>query len=106
MTAKSGIVKKIAAKRIEILYSLSKKAYDSDPKLSSDYVKLIKQISRHYKIRLPDEFKKGMCKKCNTVLIPGKTSSSRLVSSKGYVAIKCLNCGAEMHVHYRSQIKG
>ncbi len=95
-----GIVKKIAAKRMEILHGLAKESYKTDPELSMQYVKLIRRISRHYKIALDPDFKKSVCRKCNSVLIPGKSSSVRLVSGKHYVAIKCLNCGSEMHVHY------
>jgi ribonuclease P protein subunit RPR2 len=98
--AARGIVKKIATKRMEILYDLAKETYKTDPALSIQYVKLIRQISRHYKIPLDRDFKKNVCKKCNSVLLPGKSSQVRIVSSKKYVLIRCLNCGTEMHVHY------
>jgi ribonuclease P protein subunit RPR2 len=101
MVIKSGpFVRGIASQRIEILYMLAKKEYESDPKLSVQYVRLIKQISRHYKVGLPEDFKRGVCKKCSSILVPGKSSRVRLASSKRYVAITCLNCGSEMHVHY------
>lgn len=96
----SSFVREIAGERIEILYRLAKEEYAADPKMSVQYVKLIKQISRHYKVGLPADFKRNVCKKCNTVLVPGRSSSVRLASSRHYVAIKCLNCGSEMHVHY------
>src|SRR5271155_2290855 len=96
----SSFVREIASERIDILYRLAKEEYIVDPKMSARYVKLIKQISRHYKVGLPIDFKRNVCKKCNSILIPGKSSSVRLASSKHYVVIKCLNCGSEMHVHY------
>lgn len=101
MAAKnSGIVKKIAAKRIEILYALAKEEHGTDPKLSLQYAKLIKQISRHYKIRLNKEIKRHICKKCGVVLVPGNNLSVKLVSSKRSVFYKCLNCGTEIKIPY------
>lgn len=97
---KSGIVRDIAAERIKILYALAKEAYKTDPELSAKYIKHIKKISKHYKISLSADFKKNVCKKCDAILIPGKSSSIRIASVKKYVVIKCLNCGSEMHVHF------
>lgn len=96
----SGIVKGIAAERITILYELAKEAHKTDPKLSSDYVKLIKRISRHYKIRLDKDIKRHICKKCGSLLVPGGNLSIRLVSNRRVLAFKCLDCGSETHVHY------
>lgn len=100
MAAKRGIVAGIASERIVILFSLAKDAYDSDPELSRKYIKLIRRIGRHYKIKLSKEVKAGTCSKCNTVFMPGKSCTIRLVSGKKYKAIRCLNCGSETHVHY------
>ena len=97
---KSNIVTGIASKRIEILFSLAKESYDTDPGLSRKYVKLIRRIGRHYRIRLGRKFKDNVCGKCDTVFIPGKSCTIRLVSGKRRKAIKCLNCGSETHVHY------
>lgn len=99
MAAKnSSVVKKIANERIYILFDLAKK--EPDPELSKRYMKLIKQICEHYRIRLPKELKNNICKKCNLLLIPGKNLSVRLASSNGYIVYKCKNCGTEKHIHY------
>lgn len=98
--SRSGVVRDIAEMRIGILYDLAKEAYAHDPELSRGYVRIIKQISRHYKITLPHEIKRGICKKCGSVLIPGTSASVRLVSSRHYSAYRCLGCGHEAHVHY------
>ncbi len=101
MAAKnSGIVKKIAAKRIEILYGLAKEVHGKDPKLSMQYAKLIKQISRHYKISLDKEIKRHICKGCGAVLVAGSNLSVKLVSSKRSIFYKCLNCGKLTKIPY------
>ncbi len=98
--SKSGVVREIAEERIRILYDLAKRAYPEDPGLSKSYTRIIKQVSRHYKITLPRDIKLGICKNCGSVLIPGTSASVRLVSSKRHASYKCLGCGAERHVPY------
>ncbi|MGD0728498.1 MAG: RNAase P [Candidatus Micrarchaeaceae archaeon] len=95
---KNATVKRIANERIIILYNLAKE--ETDPKLSKRYVKILKQIGRHYKIKLPKQIKRALCKKCNSVLIPGKSMTVRLASSKRYLVYKCTECGTERHIHY------
>jgi ribonuclease P protein subunit RPR2 len=97
---KGGLVKKIAEERIQILYRLAKEAHKTDPKLSTRYARLIGQISRHYKIRLEKSIRRGICRKCGSVLIPGSTLSVRLVSSNKSILYKCMNCGNETRIPY------
>ncbi len=101
--SKSGVVREVAKERIGILYDLAKKAYPSDSELSKKYIRIIKQISRHYKITLPREVKTGVCKKCGSVLVPGASVKIRLVSSNGFVSRKCVDCGHETRVHYKDR---
>lgn len=100
MAKKSGIVNKIANERTHILFQLAKESYETDPELSMEYVKLIRQISRHYKIRLDKHIKNHICRKCNSVLIPGKNLKVRVASSKRYMLYKCENCKNELHIPY------
>ncbi len=97
---KSGVVRDIAKERIDLLYNLAKSEYTSDPELSRRYIRIMREIGRHYKITLPKEIKRGICRKCNTILIPGKSASVRLASGKRYIVYKCQNCKSEMHIHY------
>ncbi len=97
---KGGAVKGIAEERIKILYTLAVQAHNDDPKLSAQYAKLIKQISRHYKIRLSKEIKRHICKGCGSLLVPGKNLSIKIASSKRSIIYKCLGCGAETVIPY------
>jgi ribonuclease P protein subunit RPR2 len=100
MAVKRGVVREIAAERIKILYLLSVNSYDSDPELSKRYARLIKQIGRHYKITLDKEIKQHICKKCGSILIPGKNMKVTIASSKRLVLYRCLNCGTEKRLPY------
>ena len=97
---KGGIVKRVAEERIGILYGLSKEEYSDRSRALEKVYKADQQIGRHYKITLPDLVKRGFCKKCNSVFMPGQNVSIRLASSKRFVVYKCLLCGCEAHIHY------
>jgi ribonuclease P protein subunit RPR2 len=81
---------KIARERIEILFKLAEEWVDSHPERSRRCIELARKIGLRYNIRFPKELKRKFCKNCNTLLIPGKTSSIRV--SKKNLIVKCLNC--------------
>jgi ribonuclease P protein subunit RPR2 len=81
---------KIAKERIEILFSLAEKEFNLHPERSRRYIELARKIGLRYNIRFTKELKRKFCKNCNTLLIPGKTSSIRI--SKKILIVKCLKC--------------
>jgi len=95
------LIAEIVKQRIEILFYLAQDVFPKDPELAKHYAKLIKELGKHYRIRLPKEIKRGICKRCGSLLMPGASASFRLASSKGFAVYKCLNCGAELHVYYK-----
>jgi ribonuclease P protein subunit RPR2 len=94
------IASEIARERIDILFNLARVRAQTDAGMSKEYVRHIKRLGTHSRMKLPKEVKNGVCKKCDAVLIPGLSAKVRIASSKRYVAYKCLSCGAERHVHY------
>ncbi len=94
------IIKEIASERITRLIELSEKTYLSknpDPILCKRYVALAREIGSHYKIRIPRSEKLKFCKKCDSVLIPGRNCTVRL--SKASAIYKC-DCGNETRFFY------
>lgn len=84
--------REIAKERIQILLDLAKKNLEKHPNRSRRYVELARKIGLRYNIRLTKKQKRSFCKKCNTILIPGKTSTVRLDPKHKNLTIKCLNC--------------
>ncbi len=82
----------IARERIEKLFSLAGSAYDSNPDRSRRYIELARKIGLRYNVRLDKGEKRSFCKKCNTILVPGKTSQTHLDSRTKVIIIKCQNC--------------
>ncbi len=96
------LVKEIASERISRLLTLAKELSLSpkpDPGLERKYVRLARKISAHYKVSMPAESRKEFCKACNSLLIPGRNCTVRLVSSHGYVVYRCV-CGHENKFFY------
>ncbi len=87
----------IAQQRIRILYQQAKQAYPTDPKLSRRYTRLLKRISERTRTRIPTQIRRGICRNCDTVLIQGVNSHTRVRQRREpHVAITCHTCG---HVH-------
>ncbi len=86
------IAKKIAKKRVEILFSLARKRIDEgELNYARKYIQLAKRIAMKAQIKIPKELKQNFCKNCYLLLIPGKTCKVRKTKNK--LTKICLNCG-------------
>lgn len=92
---------KIARERIDILFTLANTEISKNPARSRRYVELARKIGTRYKVRLSAGVKAGFCKKCSTLLLPGKTSSTRIDSRTKAVTIKCLGCNYSYRKRYK-----
>ena len=100
MAENSDLVRRIAMERMRRLFELARSRGERNDELSSRlerrYVRILREISAHYRVRMPKEMSAGICKRCDRVLIPGVSSTVRVASS-GYLVYRC-ECGAEKHV--------
>lgn len=92
---------RIASERISILFDLARRQLSKNPDRSRRYVGLARKIGMRYKVRLDGRTKSGFCKKCSTLLVPGRTSTVRLDSGKGAVSVKCMNCDYSFRKTYK-----
>jgi len=80
--------------RINYLYQLSTTMGEHCPGLSSTYNSILKGLSQKSLLKIDPEMKRNICKKCNTMLIPGKTVICRTIKkSKGMIRWTCIFCG-------------
>ena len=104
MLKKNPVIKEIATWRMQRLFSLAsertKKNGSDSERLAKRYVNIAKEISSHYKVKMPKEIKNAICSNCSNVLVPGLNCRVRLASSKRYVAYVC-ECGEEKHIFYK-----
>lgn len=81
----------IALQRIHALFAEAEKAFASHPERSHRYAQLISKLSTRYKVKIPREYKRRICKECKSFLMPGKNCVVR--TRKGRVVYHCLECG-------------
>ncbi|MCD6591223.1 MAG: ribonuclease P [Candidatus Aenigmarchaeota archaeon] len=84
---------RIAKERIKILFTIAENEFDKHPERSKRYIQLAKKIAMRYNIRIPKPLKRKFCKKCFSLLKPGKTARIRTSKDKQSVIITCLMCG-------------
>lgn len=95
----AGATKQIAKQRIHILFDLAEKIYTFNPQLAQRYIETARKIAMSARLNLPSIHSRRICKKCNTLLIPGKNSRVRIKPRrKPHIVITCLNCGNKKRI--------
>ena len=93
-----ALIKDLAIQRIERLFKLAGDEYGEHPERSDRYVLLARRIGMRYRVSLPRELKRKLCKNCQSYLVPGSNSRVRLRGN--YVVMTCLKCGNQMRYPY------
>jgi ribonuclease P protein subunit RPR2 len=92
-------VKQIARQRIAILFEQAKKICKEEPKLAMQYITSARRIAMAARIRLPVEFRRQTCKKCNSLFVHGFNCRVRVKQKREpHVVITCLNCGNQTRI--------
>ncbi len=104
------LIDKTALNRMMVLLALAEKRTlektSESKKLARRYASLARSISSHYKVSMPIELRRRICRNCGNFLIPGVNCSVKVVSVHGYLAYTC-ECGEERHIFYKKKrVKG
>jgi ribonuclease P protein subunit RPR2 len=91
--------KELAQKAIEKYFSMAEKMFKEDGKLSDKYVKDARKTAMKFKVRIPTKYKRRMCKKCLSYLVPGVNCRIRV--HKKNVITYCFNCKNIMKFGYK-----
>ena len=101
---KQESIKQIARRRIEVLFEQAKQIAKSNPKLASDYVGSARRIAMAARIRLPVEFKRQTCRKCNALFVHSVNCRVRVKQKREpHVVITCLTCGNQTRMMLRKK---
>ena len=95
--------KEIALDRIKDLFKEAKKVFKKDPKLANRYVKLAREMSMKYKVKIPSQLKRRFCKHCYSYLMP--SVNARVRTREGKVVYYCLECKKYMRFPYLRERK-
>ena len=92
-------IKQIARQRITILFDQAKQIGKTSPQLAAQYVKSARRIAMAARIRLPVEFRRQTCRKCNSLLVQGYNCRVRIKQKREpHVVVTCLNCGNQTRI--------
>ena len=81
-----------AEERIEILFSSAEHEFRQRPDRSRSYMELASKIAMRYNIRMPQNFKRKLCKECYMYLVPGESCKVRVAG--GVRSVTCSCCGS------------
>ena len=96
--------KQIALERISILFALARGKLKEEPELAQRYAKLAREIGMHYKVRLPLEYRRMICKNCKEFILPGVNCRVRTRTRReSHVVITCLKCGGQTRIPLRQK---
>ena len=90
---------KLALVQIIDILAKAKEVFGTKPELAHKYAKKARRIALKYKLRLPLNLKRTICKNCHSYLVPGK--NLRVRTRKGHVVYYCLNCKKFMRIGYK-----
>lgn len=90
---------KLILGRIDRLMSLAEKNIREKPARAKRYVVLATKLSTRYRVRMPERFKKRICKVCNRYWIPGYNVTVRIRRRDRVVEYRC-ECGAVRRFGY------
>jgi ribonuclease P protein subunit RPR2 len=94
---KTSSIKEIARQRIDILFGLAEKEAKTNPNLSRRYVELARKIAMSAKTPFPRQYRRVVCKNCNSMLVHGYNCRVRIQQKREpHVVVTCLNCGKQI----------
>ena len=95
---KREFARKEALEKIRTLFSEARIQFPKNSSLANRYVKLAREISMKFKVKIPRELKRKFCKHCYCYLVPGSNCRVRLQGKK--VVYYCLKCKKYMRFPY------
>ncbi|MCZ7395160.1 MAG: ribonuclease P protein component 4 [Candidatus Methanoperedens sp.] len=90
--------KDMAFQRIQRLFELASSEFKTCPERSNRYVLLARRLSMRYRVRMPKELRRRICKHCCAYLVEGANARTRLQGT--HITTTCLVCGKQMRLPY------
>ena len=98
--------RRIATEHISLLFQIARDSFDQEPDLAQNYVKTARKIGMRYKVRLPTEFRRMVCRECKSFIVPGKNCTVRFRPKREpHRVVTCLICGGHMRIPLKDKVK-
>ena len=96
--------KQIAKQRMQTLFQQAEEVCKTNPQLASRYIEVVRKIAMAAKIRMPNEFRRRICRNCNTLLVPGNNCRVRVKQRREpHLVTTCLVCGHQTRILLRKK---
>ncbi len=87
-------IKRLAHTRVEILWQQALRNAKTRPEIAKSQMKSARKIAQRSRTKLPWYINRRLCKKCGSVLIPGKNCKVRIRNNRAkHMVVTCLECG-------------
>ncbi len=98
--------RRIALERMRILFEEAREMLHKDSQLAQRYTELARELGMHFKVRIPREYRRMICRHCKSFILPGVNSRVRLQRTREpHIVTTCLNCGGHMRLPLRRKSK-
>lgn len=98
--------KQIALQRVRILFRLARETIHEDPELAQRYVEIARKIAMRTRVRLPKEYRRQVCKRCKSFILPGVNCHVRIQPRREpHVVVTCFNCGKHTRIPLKRREK-
>ncbi len=95
--------KKQAKETLMQLFQIAEQNFSKNKQKSDKCAKQIRKLQLKFKIKLPAEIKRRICKKCDKFLKPGENCKIR--TKDGKLIIHCLECKNIFRMPYKPKKK-
>ena len=98
--------KKIALRRVHILFRLAKEVIHENPERAQRYVQIARRIAMRTRLSMPKEYRSLICRKCKSFILSGVNCRIRIQQRREpHVVITCLNCGGQSRIPIKGEKK-
>ncbi|MFX1597478.1 MAG: hypothetical protein ACFFC5_00205 [Promethearchaeota archaeon] len=92
---------------MKILLRMAERVYSENARRARRYVEIVRRIGIRCRVRVPSEWRRRICKSCNSFLWPGVSCRVRLRKRReSHAVITCLTCGRRTRLLTKKKDKG
>jgi ribonuclease P protein subunit RPR2 len=85
--------------QIHVFFKLAQNVVHEDPKLAQHYVDVARKVAMAKRMRMPEEYRRMVCRHCKSFILPGVSCRVRLQPRREpHLTVTCFNCGKHMRI--------
>ncbi|MCW4027322.1 MAG: ribonuclease P [Candidatus Bathyarchaeota archaeon] len=86
--------KRLARARIKLLWEQASEIAKTDPEGARQRMQVALKVAQKVRIKVPQEIKRKICRRCGMVLVPGESCRARMRNNRStHLTVTCIACG-------------